>query len=157
MTLKRKIVIASDHGGFILKKEIKNWLKKQGYKVQDLGTNNSKGVDYPVYAQKVAEAIGQELATEGILICSSGIGMSMAANRFPGVRAALCRTPKDAATTKKHNLANVLCLGAEETSSALAFQIVETWLKSETGKEERYQRRAALLDFLGRSHCSGCF
>jgi len=155
--MKKKIVIAADHGGFELKNILVEWLKKEGHTVIDQGTNSKESVDYPDYARAVATAISTGEATEGILICSSGVGMSIAANRFPGIRASLCYNEEIAVHTRMHNLSNVICLGAHYVSEDEAKKITSAWLKTKHGKKDRYIKRAFLIDEYSAPRCSGCF
>lgn len=155
--MKKKIVIAADHGGVKLKKELVEWLTKQDYSVVDLGTDSEESVDYPDYARAVAMAISSGEAKEGILICSSGVGMSIAANRFPGIRASLCYNEEIAAHTRMHNLSNVLCLGAHYLDEDQAKKITSAWLSTKHGKKDRYIKRAFLMDENAAPRCSGCF
>jgi len=111
-----KIIIGSDHAGFELKEKIRSYLKEQKYEIDDLGTNSSESVDYPIYGKKVAEKVAKSSST-GILICGSGIGMCITANKIKGVRAALAYDEETAKLAKQHNNANVLCLGARTDSA----------------------------------------
>jgi ribose 5-phosphate isomerase B len=125
-----KIAIASDHAGFDLKSLVIKELKTE-YQVDDLGCNDSQtSVDYPDFASKVAEKISKKDADFGILICGSGVGISIAANRFKEVRAALCHNQKTAKLSRQHNDANVLCLGARIIKEASALKMVKTFLKT---------------------------
>ena len=125
------IAIASDHGGFLLKKEIKALLLQQRRQVDDLGTDSLDSVDYPDFAHALARGIQEKKYDMGILVCGSGIGMSMAANRHDGVRAALCTNEYMARMARRHNDANVLCLGERVLGSDAAKGIVEAFLKAE--------------------------
>lgn len=139
-----KICIASDHGGFDLKAHLIEYLKKRDYTVSDLGCNNKDSVDYPVYGNIVGEAITQGYYDCGILICGTGIGISIAANRHPSVRAALCYDVTTARLCREHNDANVLALGARQTAPELAEEIVNMFLSTEF-EGGRHQRRIDLL------------
>ena len=125
-----RIALGADHRGFALKEELKTWLAARGHEVLDCGPASADRVDYPDYAFKVAGAVQARKAERGILICSTGIGMSIAANRFPKVRAALCCSVRLARLSREHNDANVLCLGADFVSAAEARRIVGVWLKT---------------------------
>ncbi len=125
-----KIIIGCDHGGYGLKSQIIEHLTSQGIEVEDYGTNSDKPVDYPDYAEKVAKAVAAGKAPLGILICGTGIGMSIAANKVDGVRAALCDNCYSAQKAKEHNNANVICLGARVLGKGLALQIIDTFLAS---------------------------
>lgn len=138
------IAIASDHAGVELKETIKNQLSAEGYDVLDLGTNSSDSVDYPDYAAKVAHAIDDGKAAKGVLICGTGIGISIAANRFPYIRAALCCNAEVAKLTRQHNDANVVVLGARVTSEEDAKDIVKTFFATEF-EGGRHQARVAKL------------
>jgi len=139
------IVIASDHGGFILKEEIKKFLIEKKHDVRDLGTSSPDSVDYPDFAHKLAGALERGEAGTGILVCGSGIGMAMAANRHRGIRAAVCTNEYMAAMARKHNDANVLCLGERVVGVDLARSIVTAFL--ETGFEGgRHQRRVEKIE-----------
>ena len=122
-----KIAIVSDHGGYNLKSEIYNYLKEK-YEVKDFGTDSTKSCDYPVYAKPVTEAIQSGDADLGILICGTGIGMSMAANKEKGIRAALCHDTFSAKATREHNNANILCMGARVVGPGLALMIIDTFI-----------------------------
>lgn len=135
-----KIAIGSDHGGVDLKEEIINFLKQQNYDIKDFGTNSNKSCDYPDYALPVAEAIAAKEFDFGILICGTGIGISIAANKVPGVRAALCSDTFSAHSTREHNNANILALGARTTGPGLALDIVKTFLNAKF-EGDRHQVR----------------
>ena len=126
-----KITIASDHAGFGLKSCILRYLADKPLETSDLGTDGRDSVDYPDYAVKVAKSVSQGQSDRGILICGSGIGMSIAANKVPGIRAALCHNVTTAETSRRHNDANILVLGERVLDEETALQIVETWLQSE--------------------------
>ena len=126
----KKIFISSDHAGYNLKELIKNKFKKR-YKFQDLGTDNSKNsVNYPDYAHKLCKKVSSNSKNMGILVCGSGIGMSMAANRHRNIRAALCYDIKSAKLRRKHNKANVIAIGSRLTKKSLALRYVEIFLKT---------------------------
>ena len=124
------IIIGSDHGGFNLKQEIVAHLKKLGYQVSDLGCYSLDSCDYPVIAKAVAKKVLEE-NSRGILICGTGIGVSIAANRFNGIRASHCTDTFTARMTRMHNDSNVLCLGERITGQGLALDIVDIWLNTE--------------------------
>ncbi|GEM_PF-52994 len=144
---KKSFVIASDHAGVELKTSIIGFLKSKGYTISDLGPDAGQSVDYPHYAQKVAMGILEGEAEHGILICGTGIGMSIAANKIDGIRAALCSDPVSARFTRLHNDANVLCLGARIIGSELALACVDTFASTafDPGDDQRHQRRINLL------------
>ncbi len=140
-----KIAIGSDHGGFILKGKIIKFLEEKGYEVKDYGTYSTESCDYPVYAKAVAKSVADGENEKGILVCGSGIGVSIAANKVKGVRAALCHESHSAMLSRLHNNANVLCLGERITGESLALNIVDVWLKSEY-EGGRHQKRIDMLD-----------
>jgi ribose 5-phosphate isomerase B len=137
---EKKIFIAADHAGFTLKNFLVEELAKLGFKMVDLGCNSAeKSVDYPDFAKKLSLKINKNSADFGILICGSGIGISIAANRFKHIRAALCHNVKSAKSARAHNDANVLCLGARSMSNKLALAIAKVFLaaKFEGGRHDR--------------------
>lgn len=140
-----KIVVGADHGGFELKEQIRAWLEEMGHNVTDAGCYSSESVDYPVYAAKVCEMVKDGSADRGILVCGTGIGMSMAANRHRGIRAALCHEIFTAAMSRHHNDANVLCMGGRVIGSALAREMVKTWVDTPFD-EGRHSRRISMFD-----------
>ena len=140
------IAIGSDHGGYALKQEILAHLKKRGVEVKDFGTYNEDSCDYPVYARAVAQAVTSGECERGILICGTGIGISIAANKVPGVRCALCGDCFSAQATREHNDANVLALGARVTGPGLALKIVDTFLDTPFSNDERHIRRISLIE-----------
>ncbi len=142
---KVKIAVGSDHGGFVLKGQIAEYLKEKGYEVTDCGTYSTDSCDYPVYAKSVAKLVSEHEAEKGILVCGSGIGVSIAANKVKGVRAALCHEPYSAMLSRLHNNANVLCLGERITGRDLALDIVNSWLNTEY-EGGRHQRRIDMLE-----------
>ena len=124
------ILIASDHAGFALKEKLKVYLLKKKHAANDLGTYSARRCDYPMFAGKLARLISQQRYDRGILICKSGIGTSIVANRFPGVRAALCYNVKAARLSRAHNDSNVLVLGGAFVNAALAQRIAAAWLNT---------------------------
>jgi deoxyribose-phosphate aldolase len=141
----RRIALGADHGGFDLKEVIKSHLQKQGSSVEDCGTHSTQPVDYPVFAHAVARAVSERRADRGIVVDRAGIGSAMAANKLPGVRAALCYDLSSARNSREHNNANVLTLGAGLVGPDLALQIVELWLTTDC-TAERHLRRAAMIE-----------
>jgi len=135
----KTILIASDHGGFALKESLKPYLKKKGFAVKDLGPFNEERCDYPKFAYDLASKVGEGEFKRGILICKSGIGNSIVANRVPGARAALCHNEKCAELSRQHNDSNVLVLGSIFVNLSLARKIADTWLntKFEGGRHKR--------------------
>ncbi len=129
-SFSKRIVIGSDHVGYDLKENIKAYLDDLGIACQDVGAFSSEPSDYPVYAGLAVRSILSGEAERGILVCGTGIGMSIAANKFPGIRAAACSEPYSAALARQHNDANVLAFGARVVGAGLARSIVEAWLKA---------------------------
>ncbi len=144
-----KIALGSDHAGFDLKEKIKGFLEKEGHEVIDLGCFSKDSVDYPVYGAKVAQALLKGEAERGILVCGTGLGMSMVANRFPGIRAALCHELFTAKMSRLHNDANVLVLGGRVIGDVLALEMVKVFLETpfEGG---RHLRRIKQIDELSK-------
>ena len=140
-----KLAIASDHAGVDYKKRLIEHLEKQGYDCINLGTDTEESVDYPVYADRVCGKIPSGECALGILICGTGIGMSIAANKHKGIRAALCSDTESAALTRQHNDANVLCLGARILPFEKAVQITDAFLNAEF-LGGRHQRRVDMLE-----------
>lgn len=134
------IIIGSDHGGLVLKTALSSYLKRRGFQVTDAGTNGDASVDYPDFGQKVAEAVIAREAELGILICGTGIGMSIAANKIPGIRAALVTDVFMARMAKEHNNANVLVLGGRVLDEQKACDLVGAWLDA-TFEGGRHQVR----------------
>ena len=140
-----KVAIGCDHAGYPLKMAVEDKLLKDGYEIIDLGTDSTEPVDYPGYGQAVGEAVARGLAERGIVICGSGIGISIAANKVKGVRCALCTSVEMAEMSRRHNDANVLAMGARMIEQGLAFKIVDRWF--ETGFEGgKHLRRINMLD-----------
>jgi ribose 5-phosphate isomerase B len=136
---RRRILIASDHAGVELKSAIQTAFPEHHW--EDLGPLNGEKVDYPDYAEKLAVEISNGGAHEGILICGSGIGMSIAANKFPGVRAAVVENPVSARLSKEHNDANVLCLGSRFIAPAYGVEIAKAWLETPFSEDHRHSQR----------------
>ncbi len=139
-----KVAIGSDHAGYHLKEKIKEFLISKGYQVIDFGTDSEDSTHYPIFARDVALAVQRGEADRGILVCGTGIGMSITANKFKGIRAALCLNEYMARMSRLHNDANVLCLGDRVLGEELALSIVEVWLETpfEGG---RHQKRIELI------------
>lgn len=135
-----KVFIASDHGGFYLKQEIYAFMKDLGYTIEDLGPSDASPVDYPDYAVLVCEKVLSEPNSYGILICGTGIGMSISANKIHGIRAALCSEPVSAILSRNHNQANVLCLGARMIGTIMAQEIVKAFLNAQFEGGRHIQR-----------------
>ena len=134
-----KIAIGADHAGFELKNQLGDVLRQTGHEVCDFGTNSAESTDYPDYALRVAEAVASGTAERGVLVCGSGVGMSIAANKVRGVRAALGVTPEEVRLTRAHNDSNVLTLGARFTDPTLARELLQIFLETpfEGGRHER--------------------
>jgi len=126
----KPLAIASDHAGYPLKEQVKEWLSQWGIAFQDLGTNDESSTDYPDYAHAVAKGISSGVFDRAILVCGTGVGMSMAANRHAGIRAAVCTDSFTAHAVRMHNDANVLCLGSRVVGTGLAQAVVKTFLDS---------------------------
>ncbi|HHY10386.1 MAG TPA: ribose 5-phosphate isomerase B [Firmicutes bacterium] len=140
-----KIVIGADHGGFAAKEAVIEFLKKQGYQIEDKGTYSEESCDYPDIAHAVAQAVAAGEFEQGILICGTGIGMSLAANKTPNVRAALAHDTYSARMAKAHNNANVLCLGARVIGLGLMLDIVDAFCR-ESFEGGRHARRVAKIE-----------
>ncbi len=140
-----KIAIASDHGGFELKEKVIDHLVKRGFGVANFGTDSLESVDYPVFGKAAAEAVASGICDLGIVICGTGIGISIAANKVNGVRCGLCTSVEMAHLTKQHNNANMIALGGRTTAPELAMKIVDEWLDTEF-EGGRHQRRVSMLD-----------
>jgi len=136
-----RIVLSADHAGYLLKNELAARLAQQGHEVLDLGTHSAAPVDYPDSAQAVAAALADGQAERGIIVCGSGAGVSIAANKFPGIRAAVCHDTYTAHQAVEHDDMNVLCLGARVIGGALALDLVTAFLGARFSGEERHQRR----------------
>ncbi|MBQ1351912.1 MAG: ribose 5-phosphate isomerase B [Oscillospiraceae bacterium] len=139
------IAVGCDHGGFALKQEVLAYLEKKGYEYQDFGTYDTESCDYPVYGEKVARAVASGACEKGLLFCGTGIGISLAANRVKGIRAVVCSEPYSAEMSRRHNNANILCLGGRVVDPALAEKIVDVWLHTEF-EGGRHARRVEMLD-----------
>lgn len=144
-----RIAVGSDHAGFELKREVLNYLEASGHEAEDFGTRSRESCDYPDFARAVAQAVASGRVELGILICGTGIGMSIAANKVPGVRAALCGEPYSARLAREHNDANVLCLGARVVGPGLAADIVGAFLSGRFAGG-RHSRRVEKLRGLER-------
>jgi ribose 5-phosphate isomerase B len=140
-----KIIIGADHAGYPMKEKVKAFLENRGITVEDVGTHSDKSVDYTDFGKAVASKVSDGSFQRGILICGTGLGMSMVANRFPGVRAALANDLFSAIMSRRHNDSNVLAMGGRLIGDALALQLVEAWLETpfEGG---RHQRRLEKMD-----------
>ena len=150
-----KLVIGSDHAGFSLKEEVRAYLAKAGHEVEDLGAYNTEPSDYPDFADKVGTAVVKGRAPRGIVICGSGVGVCVAANKIPGIRAGMCHDTYSAHQGVEHDDMNVLVLGARIIGSALAYEVVDAFLKARfEATEERFVRRfRKLMAIENRYHC----
>lgn len=140
------IAIGSDHGGYDLKELVVAHLKEKGYEVKDVGCYDKSSCDYPVYGRAVANEVATGNCEKGIVICTTGIGISITANKIKGIRAALCADTLTAKMTRLHNDANVLAMGAGIVGVNLATEIVDTFLETAFSGEERHQRRIDLIE-----------
>ena len=140
------IAIACDHGGYALKQEITKHLDKRGLAYRDFGCDSEAAVDYPIYARKVTDSILSGESERGILICGTGIGISISANKVKGIRAALCTDCFTAEATRLHNDANILALGGRVVGPGLALKIVDTFLDTPFSGEERHKNRISLIE-----------
>ncbi len=145
-TTGRLIALGADHGGFTLKESLKMFLQKQGYRVDDCGTYGTESVDYPDFAYAVAKKVSEGQAWRGIVIDGAGIGSCMAANKVPGVRAAMCYDHATAVNSREHNAANVLTLGAGLIGPSLVRQIVLTWLSTDFAGGRHTRRVGKIMD-----------
>ncbi|SKB54872.1 ribose-5-phosphate isomerase [Lachnospiraceae bacterium] len=143
-----KIAIGCDHGGYDLKMQVIEHLKEEGYEVNDFGCHDKNSCDYPVYGHAVAKSVVSGESDFGIVICTTGIGISIAANKVPGIRAAICTNELMAKMTRLHNNANVLALGANVVGPGLAFEITDTFLSTEFSEGERHIRRINAIEDL---------
>lgn len=139
-----KIFIGSDHGGYNLKSAIINFLQENNYDFEDVGTFSDASCDYPPIAEKVAQNVIKN-SSKGILVCGTGIGMSIAANKFKGIRAALCSDTFSARLTREHNDSNILCLGERTIGTGLALDIVKIWLETDFSNNDRHINRINLI------------
>ncbi len=143
--MKQKIAIGCDHGGFNLKNKIIEYLSKKGVEVKDFGTYTIESCDYPVIAKEVAQEVAAGSFDNGILVCGTGLGMSIVANKVKGIRAVTCFDATTARMSKSHNNANILCLGERITGEYLALDIVQTWLKTDF-EGGRHKRRVDMFE-----------
>lgn len=140
------IAIGSDHGGFDLKEKVKAHLQEKGIEVKDVGCYEKVSVDYPTFGHAVAKTVAAGECEKGIVICTTGIGISITANKTPGIRCALCSEPLSAKMTRLHNDANVLAMGAALVGDMMAMEIVDTFLGTAFSGDERHQRRIDLIE-----------
>ena len=140
-----KIAIGCDHGGYALKLAVKKHLEEKGYEVIDYGCHGTESVDYPVYGEKVGRAVARGECKLGVLICGTGIGISLAANRVKGVRAAVCSEPYSAEMTRRHNNANIIAFGARVVGEGTAMTIVDAFLGAQF-EGGRHARRVDMIE-----------
>ena len=140
------IALGCDHGGYELMQEVIKYLEEQKIEYKNFGTDSLTSCDYPVYAKKVAHAVADKECELGILICGTGIGISIAANKVKGVRAALCHDVFSAEATKQHNNANILAMGGRIVGPGLAIKIVDTFLNTPFSNDERHNRRISMIE-----------
>ncbi|MFQ5662476.1 MAG: ribose 5-phosphate isomerase B [Terriglobia bacterium] len=146
----RRVALGADHAGYPVKDRIKERLQREGYEVIDFGTHAGDSVDYPDYAKLVAQSVSRAECTRGILVCGTGLGMAIAANKFRGIRAATCNDTYTARMAAEHTDANVLCVGARVVDADHAVAIVKEWLKAKFGGG-RHQRRIDKISELERA------
>jgi ribose 5-phosphate isomerase B len=140
------IALGSDHGGYGLKQEVIKHLEERGIEYKDYGCYSEESCDYPIYGKKVAEAVAGGESEFGIIICGTGIGISISANKVPGIRAALCHDCFSAQATREHNNANILAMGARVIGPGLALKIVDIFLDTPFSNEERHVRRISMIE-----------
>ena len=143
-----KVFLGSDHAAYEEKERVKSLLLFLGHDVEDVGTDSKESTHYPLYARKVAESVQQNPDARGVLLCGSGIGVSIVANRFAGVRAALCHSVEDAKLSRQHNDSNVICFGARTTTFELIESMLTAWLES-SFEGGRHQERVSMFNGLG--------
>lgn len=147
-----KIAICCDHGGLALKNAVANYLKGAGHEICDFGTTTENSCDYPDFALLAAEAIARGECERGIFVCTTGIGISIAANKVPGIRCALCSEPLSAQMTRLHNNANALALGGGIVGVNLGLEIVKTFLETPFSEEEKHRRRIDKITMIERKY-----
>jgi ribose 5-phosphate isomerase B len=154
-----RIAVASDHAGFSLKETVREYLAEQGHAVEDLGTYNTAPVDYPDFAEAIADAILGQRVERAVLICGSGVGASVAVNKFPGIRAGLCHDTYSAHQGVEHDHMNVLVLGGRIIGEEVAHELVHAFVGAKESQEARHLRRLAKIDAIetkaGRWACNG--
>ena len=148
-----KISIGCDHGGLTLKNAVVDWLKSNGYEVVNFGTDTFASCDYPEFAMKAVEAVANGECDFGIVVCTTGIGISIAANKVPGIRCALCSEPLSAKMTRLHNDANMLALGGGMIGINLGLEIVKTFLETPFSEEEKHVRRIGKIKAIEEKYC----
>ena len=145
-----KIIIGADHGGYKIKAKLVERLQREGHQAKDAGTFSPEPCDYPKIGARVAQGVSQRKFDRGILICKSGIGLSIVANKFPRVRAALCHNAEQARLSREHNDANVLVLGAHQVPEGQIPQVIETWLATPFETGGRHERRVKQIERIER-------
>lgn len=151
MTGKLRIAVGSDHAGFALKEKVRDYLVDRGYAVEDHGTNSAESVDYPDYAEKVAARVAAKEVNFGVVVCGTGIGVAISANKIPGIRAAPCNDTLAARMAREHNDANVLTLGGRVVDEAAARKILDVWIATPFAGG-RHQRRVDKIAAIGQRH-----
>jgi RpiB/LacA/LacB family sugar-phosphate isomerase len=150
-----RIVVGADHAGFELKQVLADYLRQRGHEIVDIGTNSSVPVDYPDFAEALSQAVLGGRGERGVLICGSGVGASVAANKIPGIRAGLCHDTYAAHQGVEHDDMNVLVLGARVIGTELARELVENFLGAQFNGEERHRRRLEKIKALEKRYCKG--
>ncbi len=140
------VALGCDHGGYELMQEVKKFLEQKGIAYKDFGTDSTASTDYPIYAKRVGKAVQSGECEKGILICGTGIGISITANKMKGIRCALCHDVFSAEATRQHNDANILAMGGRVVGPGLALKITETFLSTPFSGEERHQRRISQME-----------
>lgn len=140
------VALGCDHGGYELMREVKKFLEQKGIAYKDFGTDSTDSTDYPIYAKRVGKAVQSGECEKGILICGTGIGISITANKMKGIRCALCHDVFSAEATRQHNDANILAMGGRVVGPGLALKITETFLSTPFSGEERHQRRISQME-----------
>lgn len=153
--MKMRIAVAADHGGYSLKTTLWGFLQNLGYEGMDLGTHSSDPADYPDYARAVSQAVLSKKADRGILICGSGVGASIAANKFPGIRAAVCHDAFSARQGVEDDDMNILCLGARVIGPELAKDVARVWVAASFSGQERHRRRLAKINAIEKEFLKG--
>lgn len=151
----RRIAVGADHAGFRYKEILAERIRGRGYEVLDMGTDSEESVDYPDYARAVAEAVHEGRAERGLLVCGSAVGVSVAANKVPGVRAAVCHDTYSAAQGVEHDAVNVLCLGERVIGVEVARRVTDAFLGAEFSDAPRHRRRLEKVLDLEREYCGG--
>ena len=151
MSGKLRIAVGSDHAGFVLKEKLRDYLVDRGYEVEDHGTNSPESVDYPDYAEKVAARVAAKEVNFGVVVCGTGIGVAISANKIPGIRAAPCNDTLTARMAREHNDANVLTLGGRVVDESTARKILDVWLATPFAGG-RHQRRVDKIAAIGERH-----